>query len=161
MTFQTFPGSWGAVLPAVPVTILSCLIHYTSVIYCITGKYKLTRLQVASFCQKIRSRPGVFCFIYLQVIDSIYKGMDNNLLTGAIYLDLRKAFGTVNHHILLSKFKRLNPTRNTFLVCFPCMFPWLLDSMVLDSMVLESNYNYNWCPTKFKPWTTLVPFIYE
>ena len=35
--------------------------------------------------------------------------MDNSSLTGALFLDLRKAFDTVNHTIMLAKIKALNP----------------------------------------------------
>ena len=35
--------------------------------------------------------------------------MDESKITGALFLDLRKAFDTVNHSILLSKFKSFNP----------------------------------------------------
>ena len=35
--------------------------------------------------------------------------MDNSSLTGALFLDLRKAFDTVNHTIMLAKIKTLNP----------------------------------------------------
>ena len=45
--------------------------------------------------------------IYL--IDTIYQDMDENKITGALFLDLRKAFDTINHTILLSTFKLLNP----------------------------------------------------
>ena len=42
-------------------------------------------------------------------IDTIYQDMDENKITGALFLDLRKAFDTITHSILLSKFELLNP----------------------------------------------------
>jgi len=39
----------------------------------------------------------------IEVTDNIYKFLDNNKITVGIYLDLQKAFDTVNHEILLHK----------------------------------------------------------
>ena len=46
-------------------------------------------------------------FIHLSGL--IYKDMDESALTGALFLDLRKAFNTVDHAVLLSKLQMLNP----------------------------------------------------
>ena len=39
----------------------------------------------------------------IKVIDSIYKHLDNREKTIGVYLDLQKAFGSVNHDILIHK----------------------------------------------------------
>ena len=39
-------------------------------------------------------------------IDNIRRNMDIGLLTGAIYIDLKKAFDTIDHNLLLSKLRR-------------------------------------------------------
>lgn len=67
----------------------------------------------------------------IHLIDSIYKGMDDIVLTGAIFLDVQKAFDKVNHRILLSKFKRLNPASNAF--------RWLSSCISLRSQVVGFN----------------------
>ena len=39
----------------------------------------------------------------ISVIDSIEKAMDNNLSVCGIFIDLQKAFDTIDHNILLSQ----------------------------------------------------------
>ena len=41
----------------------------------------------------------------IEVVDSIIKYLDDNNTVVGIYLDLQKAFDTVNHEILLAKMK--------------------------------------------------------
>ena len=43
------------------------------------------------------------CLSYLQ--DKVAKGFDSGLLTGMILIDLQKAFGTIDHKILIEKMK--------------------------------------------------------
>ena len=39
--------------------------------------------------------------------DSIRRNIDQGRLTGAVFIDLRKAFDTVNHEVLLNKLRGL------------------------------------------------------
>lgn len=39
--------------------------------------------------------------------DTIRRNIDQGRLTGAVYIDLRKAFDTVNHEVLLNKLRGL------------------------------------------------------
>ncbi len=48
----------------------------------------------------------------LSLIDVIFKNMDANKLTGVVFLDLKKAFDTIDHNILLKKLKSFNFNQN-------------------------------------------------
>ena len=57
--------------------------------------------------------------------------MDKNKITGALFLDLCKAFDTVNYSILLSKFKLLNPNDQ--------MLNWLKSYIMDRKQVVSFN----------------------
>ncbi|PFX13381.1 RNA-directed DNA polymerase from mobile element jockey [Stylophora pistillata] len=48
-------------------------------------------------------------------VDEIRRIMDNGLLTGAVFIDLKKAFDTLDHHILLNKLQRCGICNSTLL----------------------------------------------
>ena len=50
-------------------------------------------------------------------VDEISRYMDNGLLTGAVFIDPKKAFDTIDHYILLNKLQRCGVCDKT-LLCF-------------------------------------------
>ena len=45
--------------------------------------------------------------------DHILSNMDSGKVTGALFLDLKKAFDTVNHELLIKKLKNLGVIRKS------------------------------------------------
>ena len=43
----------------------------------------------------------------IEFLDGVYHNMEEGNLTGVLFLDLRKAFDTVDHHILLCKLESI------------------------------------------------------
>ena len=50
----------------------------------------------------------------IQFVDSIYNDFDNRDLTGALFLDLHKAFDTVHHGILSNGLTRVKNSRHGY-----------------------------------------------
>ena len=48
-------------------------------------------------------------------VDEIRRNMDNGLLTGAVFIDLKKAFDTIDRHILLNSLQRYGVCDRTLL----------------------------------------------
>ena len=73
--------------------------------------------------------------------------MDKGLLTGAVYLDLKKAFSTVNHEILLQKISALG-IKDTELT-------WLAGNLDQRQQCLCQQYKFHFqinkleCPPGF------------
>ena len=44
----------------------------------------------------------------LRLLDNIYRHMDEGVMTGVVFLDLTKAFDTIDHEILLHKLTTFN-----------------------------------------------------
>ena len=68
------------------------------------------------------------------MIEKIYKDMDEHHLTDALFLDLRKAFDTIDHRILLSKLEMFNP--NKF------MFQWFLSYLEKRKQVVAFEWHF-------------------
>ncbi len=114
---QTFPDIWkkGKIIPLYksndptspnnyrPITILPILskimeriVHHQ--VYEYLQEHNLITSEQFGF------RPNLSTNIALtQLTEEILQNLDNKMITGAVFIDLRKAFDTVDHSLLISK----------------------------------------------------------
>ena len=85
-------------IPVLPVVskVLEKVVHYQ--LYGFLTEHKLLTPYQCGF-RKSRSTETAA----IALSDSIRRGMDQGLLTGAVFIDLRKAFDSVDHKILMNK----------------------------------------------------------
>ena len=140
-----FPSSWKSakVVPVFksgdpsdvdnyrPISVLNCLSKIIervafNHIYAFLIKENLLHILQSGF----RHRHST-CTALVHLIDKVYNDMDNCKLTGGLFLDLRKAFDTVNHDIMLKKFARFNPSRK--------MTQWLLSYLSCRKQAVDYN----------------------
>ena len=70
--------------------------------------YKFLREHNLITSKQFGFRPNLSTNIALtQVTEEILLNMDNKLVTGAVFIDLRKAFDRVDHTLLIAKLKNI------------------------------------------------------
>lgn len=84
-----------SVLP-VASKLLERVVH--TQLYCFLSKHQLMNPYQCGFRKHHSTESAA-----ISLIDSIKQGMDQGLLTGAVFVDLRKAFDTVDHNTLVTK----------------------------------------------------------
>ena len=84
-----------SVLP-VASKLLERAVH--SQLYCFLSKHKLLSPHQCGFRKHHSTESAA-----ISLTDSIRRGMDQGLLTGSVFIDLRKAFDTVDHETLVTK----------------------------------------------------------
>ena len=85
--------------------ILECMVHTQ-----FTDYLRINGL--LSNCQSgfRKGHSTVTCL--LKFLNSIYNNIESGMLTGVVFLDLKKAFDMVDHHILLRKLRGVGITES-------------------------------------------------
>ena len=127
---QTFPDIWkkGKIVPLHkskdptsnnyrPITILPILGKILEhIVHQQVYEYLQQNNMITS--EQFGFRPKLSTNIALtQLTEEILQNMDNKMITGAVFIDLRKAFDTVDHTLLISKLRNLgfsNPVVDWF-----------------------------------------------
>ena len=92
--------------------------------------------------------------------DEFYQNLDNGKLNGVVFLDIRKAFDSVDHKILLCKMKTQFGLRNVKLDWFTSYLANREQVCDINGCISSSNYQ-NWCSTGFCSWTTTFLTLYK
>ena len=88
----------------------------------------------------------------IELTDRILSNMDRNEIPFIIFLDLSKAFDTLDHTILLQKLKHYGIGGKALHLCES----YLTNRSQLCGnkwCKIRTTANYNWCPPRFYTWT--------
>jgi retron-type reverse transcriptase len=73
----------------------------------------------------------------LSIVESIRKDLDNKTFSCGVFVDLEKAFDTVNHNILLAKLEHYG-IRDNALSCFFVFFIYSCSSAIAKNKYMET-----------------------
>ena len=95
----------------------------------------------------------------ISLTEDIRKNLDNGNLGCGIFVDLQKAFDTVEHDILLAKLEHYGirgMTNNWFKSYLFNRKQFVL----INGHISNQNFSKIWCPSRFSTWPTFVLDIY-
>ena len=98
--------------------------------------------------------------LLLHCTDSWYKALDRKQFVGVVFLDIFKAFDSVNHDLLFAKLSNLGLFSSTV-----CWFRSYLSNRSQVTCVGDSfssvGYPSSGCPTRFSSWSYLIFCIHQ
>ena len=92
----------------------------------------------------------------LSIVEQILKALDRKMITCGFFIDLEKAFGTVNYEIRLSKLKHygIRGVTNKW-------FSSYLSNRHQSVRILFTSTSYMWSSTRVHSWTTFIFNLYK
>ena len=117
------------------------------------GKNDILFKSQYGLCEKHSTQHAI-----IDIVNVIQNNMDQKLFTCGIFLDLKKAFDTVDLD-LASKTESLWHQRNYQLLV--CLVPsWSFTSNRSRFYLIYRMYDFMWCPTGVCTWSSVILDLY-
>ncbi|CAB4023601.1 Hypothetical predicted protein, partial [Paramuricea clavata] len=84
--------------------------------------------------------------------DQILMGMDKGLVTGAVFIDLAKAFDTIDHDVLIRKLKHYGVSNESLL--------WFKDYFCARKQFVTIGYRL-WGPARVNSWPVIIYHLHQ
>ena len=96
----------------------------------------------------------------MELTDKVLKDIDERNISLAIFMDLSKAFDTLDHSILINKLAYYG-IHGAALRWFTSYLTGRSQYVEIDGSFFQYSFIIYRCPTRFHPWTFIIPHIHE
>ena len=99
----------------------------------------------------------------LDIVNTIHNSMDNRLFSCAVFIDLLKAFDSVNHSILILKKLDCLGVRGCINIWFESCLSGRKQTTEIDGYISQKEINSFGVPrpTRVSPWSLVVSPFYQ
>ncbi len=98
----------------------------------------------------------------VQMCDNLLKNMDSGELNCIVFLDVRKAFDSINHKILIDKMHNFFGVTGNQLKWFESYLNNRVQQCLINGQLsIEPKNDNMWSSTGIYPWTTIIFIIYK